>query len=763
MSLKLAHQKKEFLYCLHKYGGVGANLLFGVELQKEMSDWLLFNMSQENQFGRLSISEEKKFEISLQRRLIECLQAVQESFSGFGEKEWSFVGQLMDQQLGSNQVPLVLKEWIVKRALESNQWELVLKFKELKSLATFQAQLYLKRDCESLRQVMNAKTDPKILAAEILNLRITGDQEQAVELIERSYILQNISQLSSWDRGQILLICGSPYFNLAHYSKALALYRQAFEIFDLEEETASSAIAAFNLAATHHVLDQEKDVQFWLKMVNQKLKTFQLPCLSKSLSLFEAQREIVQNQPLRALAKTEEVFTFQNLSEVQKVLARQAQGQAHLELGQVFQAQISLGMSRRHIAEKGFTQFSQAQTALEIFEAGFGLQGMEYAGKENVQDPRADAQSSLYLLAWKLRRVAFQARSMGQLKTDVSDLVARVPIVLQKRIGLSEWMDFVSSPHVPADKLSILEVQMISAVAQKNWSVVHAILQKMESFPSSPWSECLKSLGRGFYAFSMGDREKMMRCFNEALMVAQAQGLMLLACLARGGLVYQDSHHEVEWLHTMNKCSPSVKEDLSAFFTLCFGEDLTSTHWILKRSKLSKNEQEYSEGLLVDEMDGVVLLKGTKLDIKSQSILFLILKHLVESGLSGLSKEQLIQLIWGREYSPFQDDPIIYSHIRRLRKSVMIELHIGKYRVSPLQKAKIRNAWTDTEPLTKRQRDILSLVSGPQRILRRQDVVRNLGLSPRTAVRELTLLVEMRLLSPIGAGRSAGYVVNKGA
>lgn len=88
-----------------------------------------------------------------------------------------------------------------------------------------------------------------------------------------------------------------------------------------------------------------------------------------------------------------------------------------------------------------------------------------------------------------------------------------------------------------------------------------------------------------------------------------------------------------------------------------------------------KGQIDYSQfDLVLDDQMGQVYFRSKEIsEFHRKSILRQILRSLIESHPSGLSKSQLASLIWGERYSSAQHDPRIYTSIQRLRQLLVID------------------------------------------------------------------------------------------
>jgi hypothetical protein len=147
-----------------------------------------------------------------------------------------------------------------------------------------------------------------------------------------------------------------------------------------------------------------------------------------------------------------------------------------------------------------------------------------------------------------------------------------------------------------------------------------------------------------------------------------------------------------------------------------------------------------------------------------------------------LSKENLVQLIWGYAYDPITHDALLMTLIQRTRKylqqiKIKINVQNGIYYMapvvfiesfraeiiaeSPLQKPlQIEKFLSDKNNLSFRQFEILEILSNSNTPLSMDYFLKKFKVSRMSLCRDLSTLKESNLIQPLGNGRGRLYVKN---
>lgn len=229
-----------------------------------------------------------------------------------------------------------------------------------------------------------------------------------------------------------------------------------------------------------------------------------------------------------------------------------------------------------------------------------------------------------------------------------------------------------------------------------------------------------------------------------------------------------EPHYQMEWLEKRGQLTRFVKNDAESFTRRITGRSPLGIQAPAESTavKIRSNAGEEPADLEINEPDGMILLGGERLPIVSGSVLFRILTHLALSRGQAVSKSQLVQAVWDKPYKSEDHDTLVYNAIRRLRMYLPIESSEAGYAMPESMTwdyipAISTERTVGDQKLSTRQSKIIDFIRTlPQSSAHRGQLVDGLGMSPRTALRELTRLASTGALERVGAGRSARYVLN---
>jgi DNA-binding winged helix-turn-helix (wHTH) protein len=310
------------------------------------------------------------------------------------------------------------------------------------------------------------------------------------------------------------------------------------------------------------------------------------------------------------------------------------------------------------------------------------------------------------------------------------------------------------------------EMTMLSLMMERKISQLIHLSEKMERTPEkTPWQTVILFLSKAYIQMN-SNRESAREMAEEALKRAENLGLERLAAIALGFSSFCDQHQQLNWLNLINQMDADNKAWFENFFQKAIGKNLMSGQVVItsfeKKLVLDSEEMALNADLTINESTGEVKFMGEKVELSAQAVLFKILLEIAKSQKSGLNKEELVKKVWGYEYNPLVHDSMIYTNIRRLRDLIPIELHLNQYRLASNIKwlcITEENHSEKMQALNERQKQIIKLLQTSYRQISRGDAVRLLHLSERTALRELTELVNKNILHKSGAGRSVKYSI----
>jgi hypothetical protein len=177
------------------------------------------------------------------------------------------------------------------------------------------------------------------------------------------------------------------------------------------------------------------------------------------------------------------------------------------------------------------------------------------------------------------------------------------------------------------------------------------------------------------------------------------------------------------------------------------------------------------DALFVDDRQNIILNRGKNLrSLGKKGILYDLLKTLLQSGTSGVSKDELAALIWGEDYKPPTHDPRIYVAIRRLREifrdAKIVVQHRGRYLLNPQRPGiLIREQRGRSQMLSDTEKKVLLTLKSRVRskgiredsLTSRSELQKILNIPEATLKRSLQSLLKKQEIQALGGGRNRKY------
>ncbi|MBX9768588.1 MAG: hypothetical protein K2X47_15040, partial [Bdellovibrionales bacterium] len=322
-----------------------------------------------------------------------------------------------------------------------------------------------------------------------------------------------------------------------------------------------------------------------------------------------------------------------------------------------------------------------------------------------------------------------------------------------------------------ADRGRVLQSRFFQVLEQKKLNSLKALLPTKTAKDSSEdvLTQVLGLMIQTLLFLGEQNEKSATETAERAFALTEAHDLNRLGFLVLAILASLDPHRHFQWAQALKRFSAEFiffSEKLLATF---LPNQVFSSRWMITPSGTSITYRagfETEKGLIIDKDAGQVTLNGKTINFSGQTVLFRLLCEIATASPVGLSKEDAVERSWGYTYDPLIHDALVYSAIRRLRALVSVEVFEGRYRLPQNSDwtclVSEDEAFQKQVPLNPRQKSILELASkSPIGRVGRQDVADHLKTSPRTALRELTTLVKMKMIERIGAGRAATYKIPK--
>lgn len=695
-------------------------------------------------------------------QLIEQLQQFNPSL-GLPEKIWQAIELELSSTVRSEELIEKLKFYcneIARLALEAGHYQLALEIGLNSKYDSLRAQLLLSRKSEVVGQ-LDQVDSPLKEALEMQIEKMSGQARFAIEIFEIQ-IEKKMSLASQEDQAEIHLQAGSAYFNSAKYEVALQHYTLAYELFETLNRQGKMAIAAFNASVAARHADQKQQERTWLWYSINILKTYHLENLQTSVRLFEVEQLVADRKFESALGLGQKLQKQDNLNLIQKTLLSQSLAIAQVEMGHVTEAEVLAAQSRQLMLSHQFFQYEIFQIALE--------QNIEVLTHRKIVRPksynqpqRASDLRALVTYKVSLARKALLDSDQVKFQRLVEEIASTSP--RNSLNHLAEDLDMVFTHTSMRETLTARAQndQLFRALQARNYTQVQMLFNFFQVLSSrNVWQNSLMNLAQASIEYRQNNILSAQASAEACLKLAERAGLERVASIAFGLIATIDSQRQPQWINHLNSFETAERSWIENFFINAFGVNLFSGRWMFSshEKKILSDETSVDSDLVIDQKHGRVKLFGELLPITGQSILFKLLVAIAYSQNQGLNKEEIAQQVWDYSYDPSIHDSLIYTNVRRLRELVPIELFDGKYRLSQSVRwvflTEEREA-TGKLDLTSRQREILALLTEQNGTLHRRQLVEKLGISERTALRELTELVDMRVLIREGSGRSVAY------
>ncbi|MFN8846525.1 MAG: hypothetical protein ACK5W9_06710, partial [Bdellovibrionales bacterium] len=405
-----------------------------------------------------------------------------------------------------------------------------------------------------------------------------------------------------------------------------------------------------------------------------------------------------------------------------------------------------LAQSRKLLIESKSNQHAASQKTLELNLASITHRSYLLEKKTPIDHKLIQIQHQAAQARWaiKMNDLARALRLTLQIKreSDNSNEFDDLYVLLTNRL------------EQPGEKARTLENQIYKCLLSKQWKALEYLQVHLEiENPDSPWKKSLNYFLKGVLSHlsqnSNSSESHFLKCFE----LCRRSGLERLETLA------------VHFARSLG-----YTKDIQSHFTLdpselAFYDSLLSKITI-KATALTRNSSgqiqldSTDSDLILDEVKEEIIWQGQSYSIRNQPLLKRILRSMFDR-IEGLRKEELINEVWGLEYHPLHHDSMVYAAIARLRDQIPIEIRDGKYRLpSDIKVSLLSSNRLDSIKLNERQRKILQSFE-IENSIQRKYLVEKLGISERTALRELSELVRLGLLKQKGSGRGVHYVRNQ--
>ncbi len=530
-------------------------------------------------------------------------------------------------------------------------------------------------------------------------------------------------------------------YALELWDDVLTQYKIAFSLAEKGNYQGYKAVTAFNISTVYENLNQKIEAKTWLWVCQKELDSYRLDHLNNSIQLYEIQCALKDLQDEKVIERAQAYLKEESLGLTQRIRALHTLAESQTEYGLIFDAEMTLSLSRKIIQQSNYEQYTQAQEILELNLASIIHRPSRFQSRKNMDRFSLQLHHKAAQARWAYKvndharalRLAAEIKAEAPQNEDFEDLF----VLLTNRL------------EHPGRRARTLEHQIFKCWLSKQWKALEYIKTHLEIENSkAPWKRCLTMMIEGVLAKIQFEEEKSLQSFQQGRALAQNYGLERLETLM------------ISLLKTLHSQKTSSNHDMSQE-ELAFYESLISKisaePVAVSRNKTGQISLGIEKSDLVfDEDKSEIIWQDQAIPLHNQPILQRLLRSLLANP-QGVSKETIIETVWGFEYHPLHHDQMLYSTMGRLRDLIPVEMEEGRYKIpSAIKWTYLSQNKEDSFRLSPRQKKLMEIIEA-QNTLSRKEVVEALGVSERTALRELTNLVRMGLLQQIGAGRGVHY------
>lgn len=603
-------------------------------------------------------------------------------------------------------------------------------------------------------------------AIHVMRLRQDGKYVLGIEFFENE-ILPYLNEITDENcLGEIYNIAASAYFLASTYTRAIEIYSLAYNCFEPAKNYFRMGVCAYNAAMSSLHIPNKQAQNEWINLTQNSLRNIHFDSLSLSLRIHNCRILYLNENFSDSVKDAKPLLEIPYLSLFQRIEILQIYAGSALELGQVLDANIYSSVARQLIFSNKAFQYELDQLALEYNIESLCYLRTTKIALSNIQH-RYENKSVYAEYRLSMARQMLNENNLSGLRKALEDLRREFSEKIMSQLYTRD-LEFATSGYneFPEKRARGLQTQVLQAMRHRNVPFARRLLLHLDEelkISPSPWKQSLFLITKSFLQISQGLTAESATDLITALDVTSSHGLMRLYSISLGLLVVCDSHFEFQWLEHLKGLEASDRIAIQDFFKATIGNHLSTLYLVISNNRrdLSLDQTNFKSDLIINQEAGDVIFKGETLPLSGQSLLFLLLNHLARAQKQGLSKEEIISQVWGYNYEPQTHDPLVYINIKRLRDLVPIEIHAGRYRISP------EISWQFVVPaaiedrklnLSPRQVSIVNYIQkNDDKSVSRSEIVELLGISPRTALRELTEMVDKKFLIRHGAGRSARY------
>lgn len=644
-------------------------------------------------------------------------------------------------------------------ALENAFYELALTIGLNCKIETARAQLLLgQQDAVAATKLSSSVFESQVI--EMMEARLRGRPLNAKKIFQE--VVFEIENQNLQNQAHFYLQAGTLFFTLSDYQVALKNYQFAYEKYEQISMRGKMLVCCHNISTTFYSLNVRSSSNLWLSQCSNQLRSYHLENLQNSLTIFQLEKLNSECRFSASLSLARETLQHGELNPIQEILIYQTAARSQIELGMLYSAEMDLLKSRMLMHQRQIYQHEAQQLALEKdleVLSGQKLKVFEKKRDHSNQDTR-------FLTALKIAecREALLKDEKGLAESLYSE-ISRAPLHVGAHL-LNQDLKFQFEKDLCIDKTSprLLESILFESTRNPHWiSYLNHITEMLEG----AWGRCIFLFISASRLMKTNPQEAGLR-LEHGFRTAEENGFVRWRIYFDFALS-QINHSEIQSQKLQSTLEINELKRAAQLFRAYFALPQRSLSTIKTQNArevtfVDASEVRAQRDLVIETATEKVYFQNEEVTILKNSILYKILVAIAQSD-SGLSKQELIEQVWGYEYDPETHDALVFNNLRRLRDMVPVVLIQGYYRIATHISWALITAGIQSDlpisALKDRHKDVLRLLNQSPGTIARRDLVEALGISERTALRELTLMVELGLLLKQGQGRSVAYELNK--
>lgn len=514
-------------------------------------------------------------------------------------------------------------------------------------------------------------------------------------------------------------------------------------------------------------LGRQTEQLSYMRRLEEILANYHLSSMDKALYIYKLSQKVKEKKFIEIVGQFDSFMREQKFSVYQMIQLLRLYTYALLETGRLRECDYVIQRLRKLISSSAMYYMDIYLHPLEIDRLSLKLSKINLSNAVGFAKSAIDFSifAHIQLTTSRLHRIRGEYRRAQQLVSRVcSEIDPNIlPVIWEPDFDLENLS--IETAITPRAREQVL----FRAIKSSDLVYLRAFLEMDEiQNPQCVWDQSLQLLAKIVLIRSgrVQDREEIIADCEKGLLISESNGIERMAALFLKILSSYERSYTDDWLKTLTQLEENGQiEILNVLENLGSEQRETSSYTIttklgLRRAADLEEVHNCDYHIALDLVHDRVYLSGQISDI-SHSPLQIRLLNVILSAEAPITKEDLVQKVWGYEYHPLTHDSLVYTSIGRLREYIKIDFFRGGYRIDPSLQWMIvtqsRQSQGAKLKLTERHQKIISLFGVSKEFISRNDLVEGLGMAERTALRDLVELVDLMVLERQGQGRGVKY------